>query len=68
MIAFFALLYGGGSGGTGGGVQLTPLFIVKGQSPPPYFCRIITNFLSFYHGQLIIIRTILESSSKCLVV
>ena len=67
MIAFFGLLYGGGSGGTGGG-SAHPTFYSEGAEPPPYFCRIITNFLSFYHGQLIIIRTILESSSKRLVV
>ena len=33
--------------------------------PPPHFCRIINNFLIFYHGQLLRTKnTILESSSK----
>ena len=32
---------------------------------PPHFCRIINNFLIFYHGQLLRTKnTILESSSK----
>lgn len=35
-----------------------------GQSPPPHFYTIINNFLLFFHGQLISIRTILENSSK----
>ena len=34
-------------------------------SPSPHFCRIINNFLIFYHGQLLRTKnTILESSSK----
>ena len=36
--------------------------ILGGRGPPGIFCRIINNFLLFYHGQLI--RTILESLSK----
>ena len=38
-----------------------PLFIVRGQT---HFCRIISNFLLFNHGQLIVIRTILQNSSQ----
>ena len=47
---------GDGSRGAGGKLQLPPPFIVSGQSPPPppplHFCRIINNFLLFYHGQI----------------
>ena len=47
---------GHGSGGAGG-ASVPP--------PPPHFCRIINNFLIFYHGQLLRTKnTILESSSK----
>ena len=46
---------GHGSGGAGG----------ASVPPPPHFCRIINNFLIFYHGQLLRTKnTILESSSK----
>ena len=48
---------GHGSGGAGGASVPPP--------PPPHFCRIINNFLIFYHGQLLRTKnTILESSSK----
>ena len=40
---------------------IPPLFIVRGQT---HFCRIINNFLLFNHGQLIVIRTILQNSSQ----
>ena len=44
------------SGGAGG-ASVPP--------PPRHFCRIINNFLIFYHGQLLKTKnTILESSSK----
>ena len=36
--------------------------ILGGREPPRHFCRIINNFLLFYHGQLL--RTILEILSK----
>ena len=70
MIAFFGLLYRQWKwGGLGGGPSAHPTFYCEGaEPPPPHFCRIITNFLLFYQGQLIIIRTILESSNKRLVV
>ena len=45
----------------GGGSFIPPLFIVRGQT---HFCRIINNFLLFNHGQLIVIRTILQNSSQ----
>ena len=37
MIAFFGLLYGGGSGGTGGGGSAHPTFYSEGAEPPPTF-------------------------------
>jgi len=67
MIAFFGLLYRRWKRGAGG-TSAHPTFYCEGAEPPPrprpHFCRIIANFLLIYHGQLTIIRTSGESSSK----
>ena len=58
---------GVGGGGVEGWEGFSPrrfLFLRGGQRPPPHFYTIINNFLLFFHGQLISIRTILENSSK----
>ena len=53
---------GGGEGWEG---SVPDAFYCEGgQSPPPHFYTIINNFLLFFHGQLISIRTIVENSSK----
>lgn len=52
-------------GGRAGRASVPDTFYCEGgQSPPPHFYTIINNFLLFFHGQLISIRTILENSSK----
>ena len=52
-------------GGGAGRASVSDTFYCEGaQSPPPHFYTIINNFLLFFHGQLISIRTILENSSK----
>ena len=54
-----------GVGGRAGRASVPDTFYCEGgQSPPPHFYTIINNFLLFFHGQLISIRTILENSSK----
>ena len=58
---------GGGSGGGAKGPSAPLHFYCEG-AEPQRFCRMINDFLLFYHGQLIIIRTILERLSKCRVV
>ena len=54
----------GRGGGGVEGLQPPPLTFYCERAEPRHFCRMMNNFLLFDHGQLIIIKTILESLSK----